>query len=143
MFGPLVVKWYTLLARLQFSTPRKALMYRVYLDQALFAPGIIGFYFTSMTLLEGNPFSKAIERLEKAYTGTLLRNWLVFIPTQLVNFSIVPPHMRVLVVGVVSLFWNTYLSLANARSQGTAAVITDVEKGVESLEGKAKNAVVE
>ena len=38
---------------------------QVYLDQALFAPGIIGFYFTSMTLLEGNPFSKAIERLEK------------------------------------------------------------------------------
>ena len=38
---------------------------------------------------------------------------------------------------------DTYLSLANARSQGTTAVITDVEKGIESLEDKAKNANVE
>ena len=67
-----------------------------------------------------------------------LRCRMVFIPTQIVNFGFVPHHMRVLVVGVVSLFWSTfpspcfcaevlvvlmvipsdtYLSLANSSSQ--------------------------
>ena len=33
---------------------------------------------------------------------------MVFIPTQLINFAIVPHHLRVLTVGVVSLFWSEY-----------------------------------
>jgi hypothetical protein len=30
----------------------------------------------------------------------------VFVPTQLVNFALVPPHLRFVFVGVVSLFWS-------------------------------------
>ena len=58
----------------------------------------------------------------------------MFIPTQIINFAIVPHHMRFVVVGVVSLFWSkwchlmsfrvrssppldTYLSAVNARAQ--------------------------
>ncbi|KAI0797826.1 hypothetical protein C8Q75DRAFT_20818 [Abortiporus biennis] len=117
MFGPIVTKWFQFLNRLQFATPTKAVMYRTYLDQFVFTPAIVGFFFGSMTFLEGKGVSDAIERINEAYAPTLVRNWGVFIPTQLINFSIVPPHFRFVVVGVVSLFWNTYLSAVNAQKQ--------------------------
>jgi len=60
--------------------------------------------------------SGAVERISENYQPTLLRNWGVFIPAQIINFSIVPHHLRFGVVSVVSLFWNTYLSAVNART---------------------------
>ncbi|GJE89439.1 Mpv17/PMP22 family protein [Phanerochaete sordida] len=120
LFGPAVTKWFGFLNRLQFRTPRRAVIYRVYLDQFMFAPAIIAFYFGSMTIMEGKGVSEAVSRIEKAYVPTVLRNWMVFIPTQLVNFAFVPHHLRVLTVGIVSLFWNTYLSMVNNSSQAPA-----------------------
>ena len=66
----------------------------------------------------------------------------VFIPTQIVNFALVPTHLRFVTVGVVSLFWSTsslpippssaplticglytdaYLSSVNAKKQAQIA----------------------
>lgn len=33
----------------------------------------------------------------------------VFIPTQIINFALTPPHLRFVVVSVVSLFWSECL----------------------------------
>ncbi|KAI0691265.1 hypothetical protein BC835DRAFT_1407297 [Cytidiella melzeri] len=132
-FGPAVTKWYQALNRLKFSSPTKATMYKVYLDQFLFTPCVVGFYFGSMTLMEGKGITEAQARIEKAYVPTLIRNWAVFVPTQIVNFALVPPHLRVLVVGVVSLFWNTYLSIANAASEKAVVQIVG-EEGGQSIE---------
>lgn len=117
MFGPLVTKWFQFLNRLQFATPTKAVMYRVYLDQFVFTPAVVGFFFGSMTFLEGKGVADATERISEAYVPTLIRNWGVFIPTQIINFAVVPHHLRFVVVGVVSLFWNTYLSSVNAQKE--------------------------
>lgn len=66
----------------------------------------------------------------------------VYLPTQILNFSIVPPHLRLVTICGVSLFWSaflsclcgiggtdvglcedTYLSVANARQQKREEVI--------------------
>lgn len=39
LFGPAVTTWFQFLNRLQFATPRRAVVYRVYMDQFMFAPG--------------------------------------------------------------------------------------------------------
>jgi protein Mpv17 len=79
-----------------------------------------------MSFLEGKGVGGAIERIEnvslknsgfqrvinssirklQAYVPTLVRNWGVFIPTQLINFAIVPHHLRFVTVSIVSLFWS-------------------------------------
>ncbi|TFK18050.1 hypothetical protein FA15DRAFT_604050 [Coprinopsis marcescibilis] len=123
MFGPLMTKWYQFLNRLYFPSPTKALVYRLWLDQAMLTPVAVVFFYGSMSTLEGSP-DKALGRIQEAYIPTLIRNWGVFIPTQLVNFTIVPPHLRMVTVGVVSLFWNTYLSAANASAQRALADAT-------------------
>ncbi|KAJ6487615.1 hypothetical protein C8R45DRAFT_252708 [Mycena sanguinolenta] len=123
VFGPAMTKWYQLLNRIQFKSPTKGVIYRVWLDQCVLTPGAVIVFFGSMALLEGNP-KDIVPRIGAGYVPTLLRNWAVFVPTQIINFWIVPPHLRFLVVSVVSLFWNTYLSFANtlATKQAAAAI---------------------
>lgn len=58
-----------------------------------------------MSLLEGKGIEEAKRRIHHSWTPTLYRNWGLFIPVQIANFSIVPPQLRLLVVNVVSLFW--------------------------------------
>ncbi|KAJ7359762.1 hypothetical protein DFH08DRAFT_416647 [Mycena albidolilacea] len=131
MFGPAMTKWYQLLNRIQFQTPTKAIVYRVWLDQCVLTPGAVIVFFGSMALLEGKP-NDIVPRIGAGYVPTLLRNWAVFVPTQIINFWLVPPHLRFVVVSVVSLFWNTYLSVANsmAKKHGEAAI---EEKRVEKI----------
>ncbi|KAF7353645.1 hypothetical protein MVEN_01049200 [Mycena venus] len=133
MFGPAMTKWYQLLNRIQFKNPTKGIIYRVWLDQCVLTPGAVIVFFGSMALLEGKP-SEIVPRIGAGYVPTLLRNWAVFVPTQIINFWLVPPHLRFGVVCVVSLFWNTYLSVANAMAKKQAAAAIE-EKQVEKIAG--------
>ncbi|KAJ7735708.1 hypothetical protein B0H16DRAFT_1425907 [Mycena metata] len=133
VFGPALTKWYQLLNRLQFKSPTKGIVYRVWLDQCVLTPGAVIVFFGSMALLEGKP-QEVVPRIGAGYVPTLLRNWAVFVPTQIINFWLVPPHLRFVVVSVVSLFWNTYLSVANSIAKKQAV-------GFKPLESKKKTAV--
>ncbi|KAJ2914847.1 hypothetical protein MD484_g5566, partial [Candolleomyces efflorescens] len=110
----------------QQAVEGKGMKHDIYLDQAVLTPAGVLFFYASMSTLEGK-WEKAYERIEEAYVPTLVRNWLVFIPTQIVNFSVVPPHLRMVTVGVVSLFWNTYLSVANAPLAAAAAAAEEAK----------------
>jgi hypothetical protein len=55
------------------------------------------------------------ERLDSTFYTALTRNWMVWPAVQLVNFSVVPLDHRVLVVNVVALGWNCYLSYLNNK----------------------------
>ncbi|KIJ52564.1 hypothetical protein M422DRAFT_26145 [Sphaerobolus stellatus SS14] len=115
IFGPMMTKWYQWLGGIKFKTPARALATRVALDQGVLTPVAVAFFYSCMTFLEGKGVDEAQKRVKAEYVPTLLKNWGVFLPTQVINFSIVPPHLRFGVVGVVSLFWNSYLSYSNAR----------------------------
>ncbi|KAL4062823.1 hypothetical protein V8B97DRAFT_1905126 [Scleroderma yunnanense] len=122
IFGPALTKWYRLLNRIKFSNPTKSVIYRVgtfsltselrfdkwgswmWLDQAILTPVAVAF--CTMSILEGKGLPGAAERIRTAYEPTLIRNWAVFIPTQIVNFALVPHHLRFVVVSVVSSFWS-------------------------------------
>jgi len=69
-------------------------------------------------VLEG---SDPKEKLKSTYTMALTKNWMVWPWVQLTNFKFTPLEHRVLVVNVVSLGWNCYLSYLN--SQGGAASV--------------------
>ncbi|KAF8647545.1 hypothetical protein AX16_006634 [Volvariella volvacea WC 439] len=139
MFGPALTIWYQFLNRLKFASPARGVIYRVWLDQAVLTPGAVAFFFGAMSVLEGKPH-EAAGRIQENYVPTLIRNWGVFIPTQIINFAIIPHHLRFVTVSVVSLFWNTYLSAVNARqskllpSNESSATIEKVEDG-ESVKG--------
>jgi len=115
LFGPPIAKWIAFLNKLRFSAPVKAVIYRTWLDQTLVAPLVVGWFFTSMSIMEGRGVSGVVDSLNTAYAPTLMRNWVVFTPTQIINFALIPPQFRFIFVGAVSLVWNTYLSIASAQ----------------------------
>ena len=55
-------------------------------------------------------------RLKADYIDVVLTGWTIWPATQLVNFYLVPFLVRPLVVSVVALFWNTYLSWKTNKS---------------------------
>lgn len=115
VFGPVATFWFRALER--FIVVKRSrtfqMLARVTADQAVFAPVHLAVFLTSMSLLEGvNPQIK----LQESYWPGLKANWSVWPIVQIFNFSIVPLDLRVLVVNVISLGWNSYLSYLNTRS---------------------------
>ncbi|GAA6002557.1 hypothetical protein JCM10207_001181 [Rhodosporidiobolus poonsookiae] len=116
IFAPIVTRFYGVLEGIKLQSAVTTTAARVALDQFALTPCMVSLFFTAQTFLEGKGVDEAKKRLEKSWWPTLQRNWGVWIPVQLANFSLVPPHMRLVVVNVVSLFWNAYLSYANSLS---------------------------
>lgn len=90
---------------------------RVLLDQVLFAPIFCPSFMGFLWLLEGR--HSTYEELEKdlmAVTPDVIRaNWLVWIPANAINFSVVPLRFQVLFGNVVALCWNVFLSYTSQR----------------------------
>lgn len=77
--------------------------------------------------------------MSNAYLPSWCKSILVFGPSQLVNFSVVPVPHRMLFMQCVGLGWNTFLSFANNRSN--AALAQKVVAGVERVEEEMEHAV--
>lgn len=88
----------------------------------------MGLFLSSMAYLEG---ASVKQRLADAYLPGYQKNLMVWPWVQFVNFKYVPMEMRVLVVNVVSLGWNCYLSYLNSGG-GKKGVVE--EKGKEGGE---------
>ncbi|KAI5864794.1 hypothetical protein GGS23DRAFT_463803 [Durotheca rogersii] len=118
VFGPAATTWFGILQRAVRLPSRAAeAAVRVAADQLLFAPIAIGVFLSSMAALEG---SDPREKLRRSYVPALTTNYLIWPFVQLANFAFVPLHHRVLVVNVVSIGWNCYLSMVNSGT-GTGA----------------------
>ncbi|KAK0438555.1 hypothetical protein EV421DRAFT_2037694 [Armillaria borealis] len=74
LFGPVMTWWYQFLNCIQFASPTRAI--------AVLTPFAVGAFFTCMSVLEGVP-QETYPRIQAAYVPTILRNWGVFIPTQI------------------------------------------------------------
>jgi protein Mpv17 len=138
VFGPAATKWYSLLQHhVKLSSPVRTTVSRVALDQFVFTPINMLFFLSSMSFMEGwpptasnpatNPASIALqktpadqrikEKLSSTYVQAYKSNLMIWPWVQLANFSVVPLEHRVLVVNVVALGWNCYLSWLNNKSE--------------------------
>jgi len=115
VFSPIMTRWYSFLQTVNLRSKWSTIGARVGLDQFVLTPNVVAIFFTSMAVLEGKDATHIKQKLYAHWQPTLIRNWAVFIPVQLLNFAVVPPQLRLLVVNCVSLFWNCYLSFANSH----------------------------
>ncbi|KAF2235281.1 hypothetical protein EV356DRAFT_500499 [Viridothelium virens] len=114
IFGPAATLWYSFLQRrIHFPTrPNLQILAQVGCDQCIFAPTNAAVFLSSMTFLEGGDVGA---KLRSTWGTVVAMNWVVWPWVQGVNFKLVPLQHRVLVVNVVSLGWNCYLSLINSQ----------------------------
>jgi len=69
-----------------------------------------------LSIFEGQGHNRAFENLKKVYWSAWQVNLKVWTATQVVNLNFVPLKYRVLVLNVVSIFWNIYLSQKRSKS---------------------------
>ncbi|KAI9681984.1 MAG: Plasma membrane t-SNARE, secretory vesicle fusion [Caeruleum heppii] len=113
VFGPAATTWFKFLQnKIRLPNKNAEIVARVAADQSIFATTNLFCFLSSMSIMEG---SDPKEKLEKAYWPALQKNWMVWPLVQAVNFKLVPLEHRVLVVNVVSLGWNCYLSYINSQ----------------------------
>ncbi|XP_071505998.1 mitochondrial inner membrane protein Mpv17-like [Diadema antillarum] len=115
--GPAMFTWYKTLDRLYPGAGKLTPLKKVLTDQTLFPPVFLVVYFSTVALTTGVELKAIPAKLKKDVPSTFMTGIKIWPPVQLMNFYLVPLHHRVLVVNVVALFWNTFLSWrANACS---------------------------
>jgi hypothetical protein len=117
-------KWYRILSTVKFpgaalknqklNTLRNTIA-RTAVDQLGWAPVGIPLYFTVMSQLEGKSYKETKIKLEENWWPTLKANWTVWPLFQLFNLGLVPVQHQLLTVNLISIAWNTYLSLRNSQ----------------------------
>lgn len=115
LVGPMLHTWYSALYRIVPGTSPASIAQRLVLDQLFFAPAFIPLFLTSLLMLEGA--ETPLRQTQATWWPTVLANWKLWIPAQLVNFAVVPPHFQVLFANGVAVAWNTYISYATHSSQ--------------------------
>ena len=124
IFGPIAARMYPYLAK-HVHFPRKANVpasnfkdttVRVVVDQIVWAPFGIALYMSCMGLMQSTPIDDIKKGLKQGWWSTVTANWTVWPLVQMVNFAFVPVEHRVIVVSIVGVFWNAYLSMKSNKS---------------------------
>jgi uncharacterized membrane protein (DUF485 family) len=111
IFAPLSHYWYGFLSTKIVGDSFLCALQRVILDQFLYAPIVISCILAGTLLFEGKT-DQILNKLRQDLLPTLITNYLIWIPAQLINFSVVPEKFRVLWANAVGFFWGIYLSYA-------------------------------
>lgn len=115
VFSPLASIWFgKVLERVQLASKPANIATKVALDQGVAAPTFVAMFFTVTTLMAGGSPQDAKQKLHDNWWSTLKTGWAVWIPVQAINMALVPVNARLLFVNVVSIFWNTFLSIKSA-----------------------------
>jgi protein Mpv17 len=112
--GPSLAIWYRLLNKLPKTNT--GLFSKVALDQFVWSPVGIAFFFGMQGALQGISVDESFQKLKLVYWDVLKTNWTVWPAIQFINFYMVPVNYQSVVVNTVAIGWNAYLSRTNSRA---------------------------
>eukprot|EP00992_Anisonema_acinus_P014414 TRINITY_DN9277_c0_g1_i1.p1 TRINITY_DN9277_c0_g1~~TRINITY_DN9277_c0_g1_i1.p1 ORF type:complete len:192 (+),score=45.66 TRINITY_DN9277_c0_g1_i1:69-644(+) len=97
-------------------------------DNAVHMPLVsIPLFYLFMGWARGSPLHQNTRALRKEWWQTVWMGWLIWVPFQTLNFSLVPLHLRLPAMMVVSFFWNALLSYLVAPEEQPKSVLPDEE----------------
>lgn len=102
--------WYRALDRLVRGVGMSAAVRKTLADQLGFLPIYLGSFVGLMAALRGDSPADIARLLRRDMGPMLATSYAIWPAVQIVNFRFVPLRHRVLVINVVCLFWNTYVS---------------------------------
>lgn len=106
--------WYGILERLfgPSMTLRTSLM-KMACDQCLFSPLEVSSFMVWTHVVERRKSPPLGEKLKADLPATLMTSYLFWVPASLVNFYVVPFHLRALYTGTMCVMWDTFMSFAS------------------------------
>ncbi|CAH0699089.1 unnamed protein product [Spodoptera exigua] len=120
--GPALRLWYGALYKYIGSSGKTVALKKVFIDQILFAPIFLCGILSAVAAMQGKDWTSIKSDLETNYLDVLKTNYCLWPWVQIVNFYYIPLQYQVLVVQVVALFWNTYLSWKTNRNTEKIAI---------------------
>jgi len=110
LIAPQMVQWYYFLNRFFPSHSAKTAVKRVCVDQVLWASYSITFSLGVCCALSGGNFHDIRHQLRTKWFDTYLACAMYWPPFTLFMFMMIPPHLQVLWLNVVSLGWSAFMS---------------------------------
>lgn len=96
------------------SSSTKAIVTKMVLDQAIWAPLNTAIFYAYLALADGR-LSSLPDTLQAKLLPTILAGYALWPMAHLINFKYIPSSQRLLYINVVNLFWTVYLSgMANS-----------------------------
>ncbi|KAK0549809.1 Protein required for ethanol metabolism [Tilletia horrida] len=142
IFSPYLLQWFKVLDKIQFKNRIATITTRVAVDQTISAPIIVTMFLSSTTLLAGGSTTDVKEKLRQSWWSTVKTGWLVWVPTQTINISVVPQDYRLIFLSTVALCWNVFLSVVSANKVVDQQKLNyEVEEEVRHLEAEAKREI--
>jgi len=114
--GPPHHYFYLLLDKFFPGKTPLVILKKVLLDQILAAPFFALTFIYGASLLEGRSLQQCWLEFKMKFPTIYLFDWLIWPPSQFINFSLVPGQYRVLYVNVVTVIWDIFLSFIKHRS---------------------------
>lgn len=115
VIGPIFHVWYaTLDRRFARKSPGNAIK-KMTVDQSILAPVFLILFYGAVGIVERRTLREISDKIYAEFYPNMVVNYKVWPAIQFMNFYLFPAHLRVLVVNVASLFWNTYLAWTSHR----------------------------
>jgi protein Mpv17 len=107
--GPMNHYWYKILDGRLPGNCMATCIKKVFLDQ-MACPIFSLTFITGLGLLEGQSMKSAVKEYKDKFFQILALDWIVWPPTQYINFTFLSPQYRVLYISSVQLFYNCIIS---------------------------------
>ncbi|KAI9563820.1 hypothetical protein GHT06_011286 [Daphnia sinensis] len=104
--------WYTWLDRILPGRTLTTVGKKIVADQLICSPISSASFFVGAGMLEGCSVLEGWEEYKSKFLLVYLTDCIVWPPSQLINFLLVPAVYRVLYVNVFTVAWNVFLSYA-------------------------------
>ena len=101
-----------------FNYPSKLLSLgtKVVVNQIVFTPVFNSYFFGMQSLLSGDSFLDAWERIKRTVPTSFVNSCMLWPAVTAFNFTYILPQYRALFAGVVAVGWQSYLSWLNQRA---------------------------
>ncbi len=118
--APVLHHWYNFINRVLPGTSIAMVLKRTFWDEFVFSPIYVPVFLTMLWQLEGTPWPKVKSMVVNEVPSIILAEWALWVPTMLVTFRYAPVKFQVLVINVVNIVWQTFLSFMAAKAHGNA-----------------------
>lgn len=117
--APLLHHWYNFIDRALPGKSMSRVLQRTFWDEFVFSPMYIPVFLGVLWRMEGTEWHKIKCMIVKEVPGIILAEWVVWVPTMIVTFRFAPVKFQVLVINVVGVAWQTFVSFMAAHAHAT------------------------
>ncbi|KAJ8901571.1 hypothetical protein NDN08_003779 [Rhodosorus marinus] len=118
---PFLHFWYNFIEEVIPQKGFKSIAVAVFVDQGFSTPLYVVVYFTADSLMKFQGLRSTTARIRSGFRKVVLTTWAFWVPAQLINFGLVPLHLRILAVNLMAIIWNVIFSMITNSVQPTKA----------------------